>query len=141
VCFDKNPTLVISLPVKQAIIKKLSLDFDETDVRNVIELEMHQHIVGTPENYAIDFMPLTSQAGSNEALKYLAVAYNNSALRRLYSYFGSKHFFGSIVDLDVFALINAFRNCISRIYRQACDDCSCRRNNNYRGGISAWLLY
>jgi Tfp pilus assembly PilM family ATPase len=107
-CVDKNPLIVFSLPAKQALIKKLSLDNNETNVRNLIELEIHQHIVGGIENYSIDYVPVSNGLNAGSASEYLVVAYNKNALIKLSAAVGSKNYSGSIIDIDVFALINAF---------------------------------
>jgi Tfp pilus assembly PilM family ATPase len=107
-CTDKKPALVFSLPVKQAIIETLHLDKDEADVRSVVELELRLNIAGTAEDYVVDSMLLSGNADNENQQEYLAVGYNKSALNRLSSRVGSRCFSGAVIDIDAFALINAF---------------------------------
>jgi Tfp pilus assembly PilM family ATPase len=105
---DKKPLLVFSLPVKQAIIETLHLDKDEADVSSVIELELCLNIAGSAEDYVVDSMLLSGNAESENQHEYLAVGYNKRALNKLSSCVGSRYFSGAVIDLDAFALINAF---------------------------------
>jgi len=105
---NKNAVVVCSLPVTQAQIKILSLDRDEKNVQNVIELELGLHVAGTIENYMFDYSALVQDAAVDTVQKYLVAAYNASAVKKLVSYAGSKKSLAVIVDIDAFALINIF---------------------------------
>jgi Tfp pilus assembly PilM family ATPase len=103
----KKQKIVLSLPSEFAIIKKLSIDNSEQDVAQAILWELSQHIIGSIEEYSFDFEPLKLGAPGG-GQQYLAVAYRTSSIRRFTSLLKANKLSPFIVDLDCFALVNAF---------------------------------
>jgi len=109
-CSNKNTAVVFSLPVTQTQIKIMSLDRDEKNVHNVIELELGLHVTGTIENYMFDYFALEQDSAADTVQHYLVAAYSADAVKKLISYAGSKKNSAVIVDVDAFALINMFES-------------------------------
>ena len=103
----KKQKIVLSLPSEFAVIKKISVDSNEQDVAEAILWELSQHIIGAIEEYSFDFEPVQGgdRAGSRE---YIAVAYRTSSIQKLTGLLKANKLNPFIVDLDCFALINAF---------------------------------
>ncbi len=99
--------VVASLPGEYAIIKKILLESDETDIDDTVEWELSQQIVGAIDEYVYDYQRVESDGGG-ELQKYLVVGYRNTAVSRLSRLLRTKKLNPIIVDLDVFALINVF---------------------------------
>lgn len=99
--------VVSSLPGEYAIIKKVLLESDETEIDDTIEWELSQQIVGSIDEYVFDYQNMNTAPGG-EFQKYLVVGYRNTAVSRLSKLLRSKKLNPVIVDLDVFALINVF---------------------------------
>jgi Tfp pilus assembly PilM family ATPase len=103
----KKQKIVLSLPSEFAVIKKLSIDSNEHDVTEAILWEFSQHIIGTIEEYSFDFEPL--QGGDRAGIReYIAVAYRTSSIQKLTMLLKANKLNPFIVDLDCFALVNAF---------------------------------
>ncbi len=103
----KKQKIVLSLPSEFAVIKKLSIDNNEQNAAEALLWELSQHIIGSIEEYSFDFEPLTG-GGPGGGKEYLAVAYRASSIRRLTALLKANKLSPFIVDLDCFALINAF---------------------------------
>ncbi|HAJ79474.1 MAG TPA: hypothetical protein DCO75_06845 [Fibrobacteres bacterium] len=101
----KRRRIVLSLPSELAVVKKISLDSEESSPEDVISWEISQNIIGSIEDYSVDFEPI-GQDG--DVRQYLAVAYRKSSIRKLVSLFRANKLNPWIVDLDIFALINVF---------------------------------
>jgi Tfp pilus assembly PilM family ATPase len=109
-CPNKNAAVVFSLPVTQAQIKIMSMDSDEKNVHNVIELELGLHVTGTLENYMFDYFALEQDSAAGTVQQYLVAAYSANAVKKLISYAGNKNNAAVIVDIDAFAFINTFES-------------------------------
>ena len=103
----KKQKIVLSLPAEFAVIKRLSLDSNEQDVGDAILWELSQHIVGTLEDYSFDYEAIKG-AAHGAGREYLAVAYRTSAIQKFVSLLKANNLNPFIVDVDCFALINAF---------------------------------
>jgi Tfp pilus assembly PilM family ATPase len=97
---------IVSVPSDFAVVKKVMLDRSETDVREAIEWELSQQIIGSLDDYAFDFAP----CGNDEAdVKwYCAVAYKNAGVQKVVGLLKASKLAPVAVDLDMFALINVF---------------------------------
>lgn len=103
----KKQKIVLSLPAEFAVIKRLSLDGNEHDVGESILWELSQHIVGTLEDYSFDYEAIEG-ATQGAGREYLAVAYRTSAIQKFVALLKANKLNPFIVDLDCFALVNAF---------------------------------
>lgn len=100
--------VVLSLPGEYAIIKKVFVENDETDIKEVIEWELGQQIIGTLEDmYVYDYEPLKHEV-DEETTPYLVVGYKETAIQQTNKLLRSKKLNPVIIDLDIFALINVF---------------------------------
>jgi Tfp pilus assembly PilM family ATPase len=97
---------VVSLPSEYAVVKKIMLDRNETNVREAVEWELSQQIIGTMDDYVFDFEP----SGNDGAdVKWcLAAAYKNAGVQKIASLLKACKLVPVAVDLDMFALINVF---------------------------------
>jgi Tfp pilus assembly PilM family ATPase len=97
---------VVSLPSEFAIVKKLMLDRNESDVRAAVEWELSQQVIGSLDDYAFDFEPCGNDGAD---VKWcLAAAYKNAGVQKIASLLKASKLTPVAVDLDMFALINVF---------------------------------
>jgi Tfp pilus assembly PilM family ATPase len=97
---------VVSLPADYAIVKKLMLDRNETNVRETVEWELSQQVIGSLDDYVFDFEPCGNDGA--DVKWYLAVAYKNAGVQKVASLLKASKLVPVTVDLDMFALINVF---------------------------------
>jgi Tfp pilus assembly PilM family ATPase len=95
----------VAVPSNFAVVKNVMLDSDEEDVREAIGWELGQHIVGTMDDYSFDFEPLAGDADGSR--HFLAVAYRKANVRKLVSLLKTGRLSPRVVDLDMFALVDA----------------------------------
>jgi len=97
---------IVSVPGDFAVVKKLMLDRDETNVREAVEWELSQQIIGSMDDYVFDF---EISAGDGSDVKWcLAVAYKNAGVQKIAGLLRASKLAPVAVDLDMFALINVF---------------------------------
>jgi Tfp pilus assembly PilM family ATPase len=97
---------VVSLPADYAVVKKVMLDRSEADVREAVEWELSQQIMGSMDDYVFDFEP-TGNDGSD--VKWcIAVAYKNAGVQKMAALLKASKLTPVTIDLDMFALINVF---------------------------------
>lgn len=99
--------VVSSLPGEYAIIKKIALESDETEVEDTIEWELSQQIIGSIDEYVYDYQNVNAAPVDNFQ-QYLVVGYRNTAVTKLSKLLRAKKLNPVVIDLDVFALINVF---------------------------------
>ncbi len=90
-----------------AIIKKIFLDDDETDISSAIEWELSQQIVGSIDEYKYDYQSIAGATEKNSR-NFLTVGYRDTAIARMSKLLRKKKLIPLIIDLDIFALINVF---------------------------------
>lgn len=99
--------IVASLCGENAIIKKIIIDSDETDIDNAIEWELSQQIVGSIDEYVFDYQRINNEpAGYFQ--NFLVVGYRSSSVTRITKLLRAKKLKPLIIDLDIFALINVY---------------------------------
>jgi Tfp pilus assembly PilM family ATPase len=98
---------VCSLPSDSAIIKKLLLDSGSDDIEGSLEWELSQQIIGSADEYVFDFHKCGGRAGFATD-NYLTVAFMPEPLKRLSALLKSNKLKPSVIDLDLFALMNVF---------------------------------
>ncbi len=103
----KRQWVAVSLPSEFAIVKKVSLDGDEDDPGEAILWELSQHVIGSIEEYSVDFDPI-GKPSPDAVQQYLVVAYRTASVRKLVSLLKANKLSPCIVDLDMFAIINVF---------------------------------
>jgi Tfp pilus assembly PilM family ATPase len=97
---------VVSLPSDYAVVKKLMLDRNETNVREAVEWELSQQVIGSMDDYVFDFEPCGNDGAD---VKWcLAVAYKNAGVQKVVGLLKASKLVPVTVDLDMFALINVF---------------------------------
>ncbi len=99
--------VVCALGGENAIIKEVVLDAEEDDVRSVIEWEASQQIVGSLDDYIIDYEPLRPNPAS-PGQRFFVVAYRRDAVDQIQSIIKSAKLNPFILDIDIFALVNVF---------------------------------
>jgi len=103
----KRQCIAVSLPAQCAVIKILTLDSDEQDPADAVIWELSQHIIGSIDEYSIDFEPLRQQASAS-VQRYLAVAYRTAQIQKVVGLLKTNKVSPNIIDLDIFAAINVF---------------------------------
>jgi len=97
---------VVSLPSDYAVVKKIMLDRNETNVRETVEWELSQQVIGSMDDYVFDFEPCGNDGAD---VKWcLAVAYKNAGVQKVVGLLKASKLVPVAVDLDMFALINVF---------------------------------
>ncbi len=97
---------VVSLPAEYAVVKKIMLDRNESDVRGAVEWELSQQIIGSLDDYTYDFEPCVND--DTDVRWCLAVAYKNAGVQKIAGLLKASKLAPAVVDLDMFALINVF---------------------------------
>ena len=95
------------MPGEYAIIKKISLENDDNDIDDTIEWELSQQIIGSIDEYVYDYQEL-SDVENSDYRNYLVVGYRNTVIDKVAKLLKSKKLNPVIIDLDIFALINAY---------------------------------
>lgn len=92
---------------ENALIKKVTLDRDETEIEAAIEWELSQQLIGAIEEYVYDYQHISNLPEGNSQ-KYLVVGYRRVAVERLHTLLRQKKINPAVIDLDIFALINVY---------------------------------
>ncbi|NLG16157.1 MAG: pilus assembly protein PilM [Fibrobacter sp.] len=101
-----SPNVVCSIPSEYAIIKHLCVDSDEPDLREAVQWEIAQQVIGTVEQYSFDFEECRNP--DDDSRRVLAAAYRNDSVRNLSSMLKNVKLNPVVLDLDIFALINVY---------------------------------
>ncbi|MGD9201703.1 MAG: pilus assembly protein PilM [Chitinispirillia bacterium] len=99
--------IVVSLGGEFAIIKKIKIDFDETEVNEAIEWELSQHIIGSIEEYVYDYQFVNNDP-SGDFKNFLVAGYREKIVDRVGKLLKSQRLNPIVIDIDIFALINVF---------------------------------
>jgi Tfp pilus assembly PilM family ATPase len=97
---------VVSLASDCAVVKKVMLDRNESNVREAVEWELSQQVIGSMDDYVFDFQPLPDDGA--DVKWFLAAAYKNELVQKIVSLLKASRLTPIAVDLDMFALINVF---------------------------------
>jgi Tfp pilus assembly PilM family ATPase len=95
-----------SLAGTYAIVKKMPVDADETDVDAALSWELGQHIIGSVDEYAFDFEEYGT--GADGLREFLVVAYRKEQVERLAGLLRRQKLTPGVIDIDMFALVNVF---------------------------------
>jgi hypothetical protein len=101
-----DPHVNCSLPAVNAVIKRVPVDRDETDIDAALSWELEQNIIGSPDDYVFDYLPCGKRPDNIE--EYLIVAYRKERVVTLASLLKSHKLIPRLVDLDILALVNIF---------------------------------
>jgi Tfp pilus assembly PilM family ATPase len=97
---------VVSLPSDFAVVKKIMLDRNEANVRETVEWELSQQVIGSMDDYVFDFDPCGNDGAD---VKWsIAAAYKNTGVQKVVGLLKASKLVPVAVDLDMFALINVF---------------------------------
>jgi Tfp pilus assembly PilM family ATPase len=97
---------VVSMPSDCAVVKKVMLDRNESNVRDAVEWELSQQVIGSMDDYVFDFQPLPDDGA--EVKWCLAAAYKSALVQKIVGLLKASKVTPVAVDLDMFALINVF---------------------------------
>jgi Tfp pilus assembly PilM family ATPase len=98
---------VCSLPAEHATVTRLLIDSGEEDVAGALRWELANNLVGGLDEFAFDFQKLAS-AKPGPVEPYLAAAFRATWVSRVRELMRAHQLVPLVVDLDIFALINAF---------------------------------
>lgn len=99
--------VVFSLPSENAIIKRTRIDPDEDQIDEALVFELGQQIIGSLDEYVFDFERIVSRSNRDNQ-EYLLVAFRNNVIKQSTDLLKECKLNPLILDLDVFALVNAF---------------------------------
>jgi len=117
--FKKNKCdCVCSLPSETALVKKLIIDRNETDIKSAIEWELSQQIIGTIDDYIFDYEVLPGYPDSS-VQQFLVVGYRPEPVKNILNLLKSLKARVLSIDIDMFALQNLL------------DTSYIEQNNNY----------
>lgn len=102
--FSRN--IICGIPSEFAQIKHCMIDDVEKDWREAVEWEIGQQIIGSRNDYVIDY-ELAERRGKG-VKTYLAVAYRKALVEQTAAMLRKFKFVPRIIDLDIFGLFNAF---------------------------------
>lgn len=104
----KSKDVVIAVGGRDVIIKKIQMDrMKEADARSMIRWEAEQHVPFDMENVELDFQILDPQ-GDGLQMTVLLVAAKRELIEHKLALLGEVGLHPSIIDVDAFALHNAF---------------------------------
>jgi Tfp pilus assembly PilM family ATPase len=95
-----------ALPGDYAIVKKMPVDPEEKQVHAALTWELGQHIIGSIDDYFMDFEPCGQSADGLQ--EFLVVAYRKEQVAQLTSLLKRQKLAPGVIDLDLFAFINVF---------------------------------
>jgi len=95
-----------ALPGDFAIVKKMPVDPEEKQVHAALSWELGQHIIGSIDDYFMDFEPYGQSAEGLQ--EFLVVAYRKEQVAQLTSLIKRQKLVPGVIDLDLFAFINVF---------------------------------
>jgi Tfp pilus assembly PilM family ATPase len=99
--------VICSIPGEYAIIRRFLLDSNEPDVHEALEWEFSQHIISSRDQYVFAYEKAASpQPGGGE--QYFVVGYRNEIVDKINHILKSNRLVPTIIDLDIFALINVY---------------------------------
>ena len=101
-----NTNVNCSIPGEYAIVKKAPVDHGENDITGALKWELEQQIIGEVDEYIFDFDKFGT--GTDGLEEYLVVAYRRDKINELATLLKRNKLSLSIVDLDVFAMINVY---------------------------------
>ncbi len=101
-----NESVIASLPGEFAVIREFMADAD-ANIDDAIEWEFSQQIIGSREDFVFDYQEIGSQKGA-DTRRFLVAGYRNDAVQRLGALLRSNKLNPAAIDLDVFALANAY---------------------------------
>ncbi len=104
----KHKDVVIAVGGRDVIIKKIQMDrMKEADARSMIRWEAEQHVPFDMENVELDFQILDPE-GDGLQMTVLLVAAKRELIEHKLTLLGEVGLQPSIIDVDAFALHNAF---------------------------------
>jgi len=102
-----NRDIVSSVASEHAIVMNIGVEKDEEDIRDALEWELSQQIVGSVDEYAFDYFE-TNSKDQDDIRQYLVAAYRVDVVEDMVNALKSVKLNPVVVDIDVFALINVF---------------------------------
>lgn len=99
--------VVCSLPAEHAVVTKVLVESDDPDPQKAMRWELAQHLVGGIDEYVCSFQKLNTVRPGPVA-SYLAAAYRATWVTRTRTLLRGVKLVPRALDLDVFALVNAF---------------------------------
>ncbi|NLP02498.1 MAG: pilus assembly protein PilM [Fibrobacter sp.] len=99
-----SPDVVCSIASDCAVIKHISCDRDEPDLKGMVKWELSQQLISQVDQYVFDFQELLSSNGNSRDV--LAVAFHSESVKNLTSMLKKLKLNPLVMDLDIFALIN-----------------------------------
>jgi Tfp pilus assembly PilM family ATPase len=99
--------VICSVPAEFAFVKRLIVDDTISKSSEMLEWELSQHLLGSLEEYAVDFQKdgIFQQNPEGECL---AVAYRKDNLDQLVAALKTSKLKPNVVDIDMFAIVNVF---------------------------------
>lgn len=102
--FSRNT--ICGMPSEFAQIKHCLIDDAAIDWREAVEWEMSQQIIGSRNEYVIDYE--LAEGGGRGEKKYVTVAYRKELVTKTTEMLKIAKLVPRIIDLDIFGLINVF---------------------------------
>jgi Tfp pilus assembly PilM family ATPase len=103
----KGATAVCSLPAENAVVTRLMVDTNEPSPASILRWEMRHQVVGALEDYVFDFQKMAA-VRPGPTVSYLASACRGAWAGKVRSLLRAHGLVPHVLDLDVFAIINAF---------------------------------
>ena len=103
----KNLDLVTAVSAGHAMLRTVEVPEGEENIQDALEWDMEQFLARPLDEYLMDYQALGSNESENSRL-YLVAAYRKTEVERVRRLAESTGFPLSVLDVDVFAALNAF---------------------------------
>ncbi len=99
--------LVAAVPSEHAVLRLVEIPEGEENVLDALQWDMEQYLARPLKDYLMDYQAIGPNAAENGRL-YLVAAYRHSEVERLRRWIESTGYPLVVLDVDAFALVNAF---------------------------------
>ncbi|MCL2689698.1 MAG: pilus assembly protein PilM [Chitinispirillia bacterium] len=102
-----RPEVACSIPSDLSVVKVLEIESDEREQHSILRWELSAHLMGSIEDYAVDFYEVAPGLEADYR-RYLAAAVRKESVSKLKKAVKGIKLNPVIMDLDLFSLTNVF---------------------------------
>ncbi|MDD5674747.1 MAG: pilus assembly protein PilM, partial [Chitinivibrionales bacterium] len=95
-----NRNVICALPSERVVVKRILLDHDEPDVGAALYWEFSQQVVGSIDEYVLDFKENEDRVLPDGSKEYLVVACRSEALKKLTAMMRASKLNPVVCDVD-----------------------------------------
>jgi Tfp pilus assembly PilM family ATPase len=99
--------LVAAVPAEHAVVRLVEIPVGEENILDALQWDMEQYLAAPLDEFLMDYQAVGPNANESGRV-YLVAAYRRSEVDRIKAIFESTGFPLAVLDVDVFAALNAF---------------------------------